>query len=169
MSIASEVDHTVLLVDADVARPSLPRLLGFRPGLGLLDVLEGSASLPDALLKTNVEKLTILPSGEPRARATELLASDAMRKLLDEMAERYPDRMVIFDSPPLLLTTEASVLAADMGQIVMVIQADRTPQADVERALACIANHPVRLLVLNQVHSKMMHGPGYGYSYGHGH
>lgn len=167
ISIASELDHTVLLVDSDVARPSLPRLLGFRPGEGLLDVLEGKSVLADVLLKTDIEKLSILPSGSPRPRATELLASEAMRGLLDEIAGRYPDRIVVFDSPPLLLTTEAGELAAHMGQIVVVVQADRTPQADVERALGLIADHPVRLLMLNQVHAKMMQGPGYGYAYGH--
>lgn len=167
ISIASELDHTVLLVDADVARPSLPRLFGFRPGEGLLDVLERKAALSDVMLKTDIDKLTILPSGAPRPRATELLASDAMRSMLDEIATRYADRIVVFDSPPLLLTTEAGELAAHMGQIVIVVQADRTPQADVERALGLIAEHPVRLLMLNQVHAKMMQGPGYGYPYGH--
>ncbi|MCG3188171.1 MAG: Iron-sulfur cluster carrier protein [Burkholderiaceae bacterium] len=167
MSIASEVDHSVLLVDADVARPSLSRLLGFRADAGLLDVLEGRATLPDVLLKTDIDKLTILPSGAPRARATELLASESMSSLLDEIATRYPDRIAIFDSPPLLLTTEASELAAHMGQIVVVVQADHTPQADVERAIGLIAEHPVRLMMLNRVHPKMMQGPGYGYGYGY--
>jgi len=167
MSIASEVDHRVLLVDADVARPSLPRLLGFRPDAGLLDALEGKATLPDLLLKTDIDKLTILPSGAPRARMTELLASETMHSLLDEIATRYPDRIAIFDSPPLLLTTESSELATHMGQIVVVVQADRTPQDDVERALGLIADHPVRLLVLNRVHSRMMQGPGHGYGYGY--
>lgn len=167
MSIASEVDHSVLLVDADVARPSLPRLLGFRADAGLLDVLEGRAMLADVLLKTDIDKLTVLPSGAPRPRATELLASETMRSLLDEISTRYPDRIAIFDSPPLLLTTEACELAAHMGQIVVVVQADRTPQVDVERAIGLIADHPVRLLMLNRVHPKMMQGPGYGYGYGY--
>ncbi|MFO1221218.1 MAG: XrtA-associated tyrosine autokinase [Burkholderiaceae bacterium] len=167
MSIASEVDHKVLLVDADVARPSLPRLLGFRADTGLLDVLEGRVSIADVLLKSDIDKLTILPSGAPRPRATELLASETMRGLLDELATRYPDRIAIFDSPPLLLTTEACELAAHMGQIIVVVQADRTPQADVERAIDLIGDHPVRLLMLNRVHARMMQGPGYGYGYGY--
>jgi len=168
MSMANEQDHTVLLVDADVARPSLARTLGFESQEGLLDVLEGKVGLQDVLLTTNIDKLAILPSGSPRPRATELLASDAMRALLDEMASRYPDRIIIFDSPPLLLTTEAGVLASHMGQIVMVVRADSTPQAAVQRALSSIASHPVKLLVLNQVHRKMMGGSGYAYGYAYG-
>jgi exopolysaccharide/PEP-CTERM locus tyrosine autokinase len=165
MSMATELDYTVLLVDADVARPSLSRMLGFEPHEGLLDVLENRVALQDVLLNTNIEKLSVLPSGAPRPRATELLASDSMRDLLDEMANRYPDRIIIFDSPPLLLTTEASVLASHMGQIVVVVKADNTPQTAVQRALASIASHPVKLMVLNQVHDKMLKGSGYGYGY----
>ena len=78
------------------------------------------------LLRTNIDKLTVLPSGTPHPQATELLASDAMAQLLEDMATRYADRIIIFDSPPLLLTTEARVLATHMGQVVMVVQADRT-------------------------------------------
>jgi exopolysaccharide/PEP-CTERM locus tyrosine autokinase len=168
MSMATELDHTVLLVDADVARPSLARMLGFEAHQGLLDVLDDKVELQEVLLATNIDKLTILPSGAPRPRATELLASDNMRSLLEEMSSRYPDRMIIFDSPPLLLTTEASVLASHMGQIVMVVKADSTPQADVQRGLASIASHPVKLVVLNQVHERMMSGTGYAYGYAYG-
>lgn len=168
MSMATELDYSVLLVDADVARPSLARMLGFEPREGLLDVLENKVAFQDVLLATDIDKLSLLPSGAPRPRATELLASDIMRDLLEEMASRYPDRIIIFDSPPLLLTTEASVLASQMGQIVVVVRADHTPQAAVQRALASIASHPVKLMVLNQVHEKMMNGAGYGYGYSYG-
>lgn len=100
MSIAAEMDNTVMLVDADVARPSVLRMLGLPQGPGLLDVLEEQVDMSDVLLRTNVDKLTLLPSGTPHARATELLASDAMSNMLDAMAKRYPDRIIIFDSPP---------------------------------------------------------------------
>lgn len=168
MSIANEMDHTVMLVDADVARPSLPRMLGVPQGPGLLDVLNGSADMRDVLLRTNVEKLTVLPSGDPHPRATELLASDAMRQLLDDIATRYPDRIVIFDSPPLLLTTESRVLATNMGQIVMVVHADKTRQSDVQHALSTIDNCPLRMLVLNQARTASTDGYAAGYGYGYG-
>jgi exopolysaccharide/PEP-CTERM locus tyrosine autokinase len=171
ISIAAELDHTVMLVDADVARPSILPMLGLPPSRGLLDVLEDSAELSSVLLKTNVDKLTILPSGTAHPRATELLASDAMRQLLHDIATRYPDRIVIFDSPPLLLTTEARVLASHMGQVVVVVQAERTLQSDVQSALATIESCPVRLMLLNraQTDSRSAYGYGYGaYGYGYG-
>jgi protein-tyrosine kinase len=168
MSMAAEIDHTVMLVDADVARPSVPRMLGFDPDRGLLDVLEGEAELPDVLLRTSVDKLVVLPSGRPRARANELLASESMRNLVDQMARRYPDRVIVFDSPPLLLTTESRVLATHMGQIVVVVQAERTTQAAVQRALATIESHPLRTLVLNQSRGESERSTGYSYDYRYG-
>lgn len=168
MSIAAEMDHTVLLVDADVARPSVLRMLGLPESPGLLDLLEAKAQMHDVLLKTNIDKLSILPSGTPHARATELLASDAMRLLLEDISRRYPDRIVIFDSPPLILTTEARVLATQMGQVVLVVQADKTLQSDVQQALSNIENCPVKMMLLNQVRADTKGSYGYGYGYGHG-
>ncbi len=169
MSMATELDRTVLLVDADVARPSLPGLLGLPPAKGLLDVLEDkSVDLAQVLLRTNVEKLSILPSGTPHSHATELLASSAMADLLDEVSARYADRIIIFDSPPLLVTTEARVLATQMGQIVFVVHAESTLQSDVKRALATIESCPIKLMVLNQARAVDEGAGGYGYGYGYG-
>jgi protein-tyrosine kinase len=167
MSIAAELDNTVMLVDADVARPSLLRMLNLPPSPGLLDVLKGNADMSNVLLRTSIEKLTLLPSGTPHPRATELLASDAMRLLLDDIAKRYPDRIIIFDSPPLLLTTEARVLATQVGQVVMVVQAEKTLRSDVQRALATIESCPVRMMLLNMSHSSSPVGDGYGYGHGY--
>ncbi len=124
MSIAMELDHTVLLVDADVARPSIPRMLGLPATRGCSTCWSTSRSTcAGVLLKTNVEKLSLLLAGTQHPRATELLASEAMNRLLDDMASRYSDRIIIFDSPPLLVTTEARVLASHMGQVVVVVEA----------------------------------------------
>lgn len=173
MSMATELDTTVMLVDADVARPSVMRVLGLPDGPGLLDlVLNDSTDLSNVLLRTNVDKLTILPSGTPHERATELLASDAMVRLIDDIAQRYSDRIIIFDSPPLLLTTEARVLATHMGQIVVVVRSGTTLQSDVKHALSTIEACPVKLMLLNQVTSlfkgRDVYGYGYGYGYGGG-
>jgi receptor protein-tyrosine kinase len=170
MSIAMELDHTVLLVDADVERPSLPRVLGFGHdhGKGLLDVLiDSELDLGQVMIKTNIDKLSILPAGTPHPRATELLASGAMNRLLAEMVQRYSDRIIIFDSPPLLVTTEARVLAAHMGQVVMVVKAESTSHSEVKHAVAALEVCPVKMVVLNQTRGHF-DGHGYGYGYGYG-
>lgn len=167
MSIAMELDSTVLLVDADVSRPAVLNTLGLQPAKGLLDVLTNdSVDLGSVLLKTNVEKLSLLPSGSPHPRATELLASDAMNALLAEMANRYSDRIIIFDSPPLLVATESPVLATHMGQVVIVVEAEKTPHATITDAISRIGEGPVKLMMLNK--SRRDSGAGaYGY-YGYG-
>ena len=164
ISIALEMDHTVLLVDADVANPSVPQALGVEAEKGLMDVLlDRRIDLAEVLCKTDIDKLTILPAGTAHQHATELLASDAMRVLLQEMAERHRDRIVIFDSPPLLAASEAGVLASQMGQIVMVVEAEKTTEAALKNALDRIDSSNVAGLVLNKAD-----GPGLEYGYGYG-
>jgi protein-tyrosine kinase len=166
MSLAMEVDRKVLLVDADVARPSLPAILGMPETKGFLDCLEDPRlSVDDVILQTNVEKLAVLPCGSQRGRATELLASGAMSALLDELSERHQDRVVLFDSPPILATTEARALATQMGQIVFVVRAETTLQSEVKLGLAAIEACPIKLLLLNQANLGSHHGYGY-YRYG---
>jgi receptor protein-tyrosine kinase len=163
-----EMDHTVLLVDADVSKPSVLKVMGLKPERGLMDVLcEQSFDLSSSLLRTNIPKLSILPAGMPHERATELLASEAMDRLLEDMASRYSDRVIIFDSPPLIPTTEARVLASHMGQIVMVVEAGRTTTGALKQALSAIEACPIKLMVLNKAKDG---GPGgyYGYGYGYG-
>lgn len=163
ISIAQEVDTTVLLVDGDVAHPGVPDILGIPNSPGLLDLLtDAGVDVGDALIKTNVENLTILPAGRRQRRATELLASAQMADLLHELGSRYPDRIVIFDSPPLLATTEARVLATHMGQIVLVVAADTTRQHAVSHALATIESCDVVLTMLNKS-SRTDVGTYYGY------
>lgn len=166
MSIAMELDHTVLLVDADVSRPSLMKTLGLPAGPGLMDLLMGEKiDMHEVLLRTNIEKLALLPSGTPHARATELLASDSMSALVEAMGRRYPERVIVFDSPPLLMTTESRVLAGHMGQIVVVVQAGHTQRAQVRQALETIESCPLKLMVLNQVRREDQTAYGYGYGY----
>jgi protein-tyrosine kinase len=165
MSIAMEMDHTVLLVDADVAQPSIPKYLGLKNEKGLLDVLvDDKLELADVMLRTNVEKLSILTAGRKSRHSTELLASQNMSDLLTEIAQRYRERIVIFDSPPLLLASEAHVLASQMGQVVMVVEAETTPQKTVMEALRQIESCEV----INLIYNKARPFPGgdfYGYYY----
>jgi receptor protein-tyrosine kinase len=163
LSVAMELDTTVLLVDGDVAHPELPRVLGTPGSPGLLELLTSNElDVSDAIVRTNVDNLSVLPAGAHHRRATELLASEQMAVVLHELATRYPDRIVIFDSPPLLPTTEARALAAHMGQIVMVVAADSTRQHAVNLALATIENCEIVLMMLNKA-DKTDVGTYYGY------
>ncbi len=151
MSIAMEMDHTVLLVDADVAKPSVPGLLGLKADKGLMDLLlDESLQLSDVLIKTNVEKLTLLPAGRGHRYSTELLASVAMRRLIEEMGQRYSDRIIIFDSPPLLATSESRVLASYMGQIVVVVEAQKTTHEALREALKHLEHCDIVGMLLNK-------------------
>ena len=167
MSIAMELDHTVLLVDADVARPSVLRTLGLPAQRGLMDILlDDKLDLADVMLRTNVDTLSILPAGTSNPRATELLASQTMSTLVYEIANRYPDRIVIFDSPPLLLTSEAHVLATHMGQIVVVVESETTTQHAVKESLRQLDG----CSNVNLIYNKTRDLPGieetYDYNYG---
>lgn len=157
MSIASEPDLTVLLVDADVARASLPGALGFEAELGLVDLVADPSLKPsEVLLRTQLDNLSILPAGRPNRLATELLASDRMVRFVDDIAERYPDRIVIFDSPPVLMSSVPSVLALHMGQILFVVEADRTTETALENALSLVSPCKNVSLILNK--SRMIAG-----------
>jgi len=152
ISIALEVDRTVLLVDADVAKADVPAALGLQADRGLMDVLlDRSIDLADVMWKTDIGRLSLLPVGTRHKNATEILASDAMRALLREMAQRYRDRVIIFDSAPLLAASEAAALASQMGQIVVVVEAGQTSDSALQDALAHVDAGRVAGLLLNKV------------------
>ena len=167
MSLAMERDCRVLLVDADVLAPSVPEVLGIEPAKGLMDLLTGAGTpMREALLGTNVERLTLLLAGTPHSNASEFLASEAMTRLLSELSSRYPDRIVVFDSPPLLATTESRVLATHMGQVIVAVEAQRTTHAVLESALATVESCPVVYTLLNKTPESKV-GSYYGpYAYG---
>ena len=151
LSIAMERDTTVLLIDADTTRYSLSRLLRIESRRGLLDLLVDSrVSVSDALLRTNVKRLTLLPVGARQRHATELLASEVMERLVKELASRYRDRILIFDTPPLLAAPEPAVLATQMGLIIVVVEADRTTHKVLTNALSTIRTCPMVTTVLNK-------------------
>lgn len=164
MSIATELQRTVLLVDADVVQPSVGGRLGLALGRGLIDLLEEpDLDLSTLLVKTNIPNLAILGSGRRHGRSTELLASAAMARLVDDLATRYPDRIVLFDSPPMLATSESSVLARHMGQVVLTVQAGSTPRSAVSRVVKMLDSCEIVIPVLNRA----MGLPGMNYALGY--
>lgn len=164
MSIAVERDCRVLLVDADVVKPGMEKLLKMEGRPGLVEYLNGEVgSFGDILLNTNVQNLTIAPAGKTHHLSHELLASNAMRDLMEELATRYSDRVVIFDCPPLLVTSEAKVLSKLVGQIVLVVEQDKTSQSAVMDSIAMLERQKLSGLILNK--SKSAREAYYGYYY----
>ncbi len=167
LSLAAETDTSVLLIDSDPSRASILRHLDVKADKGLLDLLrEPDLDFADVLLRTNVERLSILPAGEPDPLSTELLAGSAAANLFEEVTGRYPDRIVILDSPPVLATTEPSALSVHVGQIVFVVDAGSTSKSAIKEALNLISACPNVGFVLNRAEPQfgsVQFGSYYGY------
>jgi capsular exopolysaccharide synthesis family protein len=147
-----ELDYTLLLVDADVAKPHISRVLELDDKPGLIDLLcDDTLDLQEVLVSTNIEGLRILPAGPVHRQSTELLASERMASLVADMSEHYPDRVLVFDTPPLLATTEAQVMSGLMGQVLLVVRAGVTPQQAVLQSLETLGPRAGVNIVLNQV------------------
>ncbi len=169
MSIAMELDYKVLLVDADVIKPSVANTLDIETDKGLIEYLSGDVEcLSEVLLSTNISKLTILPAGQKNNLSVELFNSDVMMHLFNELSERYSDRIVIIDSPPILLTNEATILAQKVGQLVFVIEHNTTEMSNVEQAIEKLPADAVIGVVLNKARSGQIGTYNYGYGYGYG-
>jgi protein-tyrosine kinase len=169
MSIAQERDLTVLLIDADVIKPEVPAAMGFDAELGLVDLIsDENLDVPDVMLRTQLDNLSIIPAGRPHDLATELLASERMEAFVEDVAKRYPDRIIIFDSPPTLLSSIGGVLALHVGQILFVVEAERTTQAALDNALGLVAACKNISLLLNKARpfgNREKMGSYYGGSY----
>ena len=167
MSMAMERDLTVLLIDADVEKPDVMKRLGVKADKGLIDVIEDkNLDLSDCLLRTNIPNLSLLPAGKKHRLTTELLASERMGEIVDEVAKRYPDRVIIIDSPPVLASSSASVLALSVGQVLYVVEADKTREIDLKEALSMIGSSKHINLLLNKSRfsgGKKKFGSYYGY------
>ena len=162
MSIAMEKDKRVLLVDADVTKPSHHRVFGAEMGHGLTDFLMGEVDdVSEIIYKTSIPSLSLMFSGSETPHSIELFASEAMEAFVAELSERYKDRVIIFDAAPLLLPTDSSVLASHMGQIVLVVEAGETRRNDVQQSVGMLTNRIV-LLLLNKVRDS---GDQVGYGY----
>jgi len=167
LSIAHERDHTVLLVDCDVQRHGTSRMLGIDGRPGLVELLE-TESLPigEVLLNTEVPSLSVISAGKQDEYVTELLASHRMQSVVEEIAERYDDRIIIFDAPPLLSTPQTHVLAELAGQVVFVVEAGKTPQSVVEDALELLPEGCAAAFLMNKNEGGSKKGGYYSGYYG---
>ena len=168
LSLAAERDTEVLLVDADVAKPDVLNQLGIETSPGLLDALADShIDVETLVVRTDVPHLSVLPAGTRTAMDTELLASARTRSVLARLLAANPRRVIIFDSPPALAASPASVLAMLVGQVMLVVRADRTPEGELRAAVNLLDSCEHIQLVLNAV-SFVPGGARFGSYYGQG-
>ena len=151
ISIAQELTQTVLLVDADLRAPALTKYFGLSEESGLLDYLEGKKAVPELLVHPQgLDRLVLLPAGQPTEWATELIRSPRMQGLVPEVKHHYPDRYVLFDLPPLLSYADALAFAPMVDGIIVVVEARRTPREDLAKCKEALASHPVLGYVFNK-------------------
>ncbi|GFD66846.1 XrtA-associated tyrosine autokinase [Alteromonas sp. KUL106] len=167
MSIASEQDKTVLLVDADVLKPNVLNTLGLERRKGLMEYLTGDVDdISDVLYPTNIDKLKIIPAGKSHHLSTELLASQKMHETVDEFANRYPDRIVIFDTPPLIGINESAILANFAGQAVVVVEEGKAKIGDIKMSVERLnPDMAIGFVVNKSVHNDTDGSGYYGYYY----
>jgi protein-tyrosine kinase len=151
VTLAQGMDHTVLLVDADLRKPSITRYLGLEVDLGLSDYLAGRVELQDVLINTGIGKLMLLPAGSPSGNPAELHSSNRMKELIAEMKHRYSDRYIIFDSSPVLVSADAISLSSNVDGVLLVVQAARTHMKVVGKAMDLLKNSPIIGVVYNNV------------------
>lgn len=166
MSLAFEYDLNVVLVDADFARPDLMTRMGVDEQAGLLDVVaESSRDLSEVLLRTQIERLSLIPSGQHRELASELVSSDRMHEIMAELASRYPDRLVIVDTAPVLGDSGTAILSEYAGQLLFVVEADSTERTTIDTALDLLPSDQEPQVVLNKTRGRgKVRAPYYSYT-----
>ena len=167
LSMALERDISVLLVDCDVAKRHVSDIVGMKEESGLLDALvDESVDVDSLVIQTNLSGLSILPAGRRVEATTEHLSSNRMRQIIANLCSHNPRRILLLDSPPLLITNEGRTLVKVAGQIVLVIRAGHTPRHAVQDAMGLFDAQQTGGIILNQVEASPIEGYyGYG-SYG---
>ncbi|HDQ41830.1 MAG TPA: tyrosine-protein kinase family protein [Desulfonatronum sp.] len=174
ISLAQEYDHTVLLIDADLRKPSIGRYLDLGPKPGLTECLLDNAAVPDLLIKTGIGKLVILPAGRVASNRGELFSSRKMRDLVQEMKHRYADRYIIIDTPPVLPFAETRTLSGIVDSVVMVVKSGLSTLENIQDATEAMRGANILGLVYNHARPDSL-SSSYSYyykdyygSYGHG-
>ncbi|MCF8095958.1 MAG: CpsD/CapB family tyrosine-protein kinase [Desulfobacteraceae bacterium] len=170
LALSQGMEHHAMMVDCDFRHPTLAGLFGHSNETGLTDYLQDEAELSLLIRKTGQSKLSLLPSGRPPRNPAELLSSSRMARLIDEMAERYPDRIVLFDSPPDVIASETSVLAQNIDGVILVVRYGASRKADVKRFVENVGREKIYGVVFNAFPEDTMESflnrkMGYGYGY----
>jgi exopolysaccharide/PEP-CTERM locus tyrosine autokinase len=153
ISLAMEVTHTVLLVDLDLRKPSIHEYFGYQPETGLSDYLLNDTPINQIMFSPNIERLVVLPGREAIQNSSEMLRSPKMVALVSELKHRYPDRLVVFDLPPILAADDALAFAPYTDSLLLVAEAGGTSRDDLQKALEMLKSAPVIGTVLNKAHT----------------
>ena len=149
ISLAHGMDQHSLLVDCDLRKPTMAKLFGLDNSVGLVDYLRDDVTLPELIAKTAIKSLSILPSGKSPANPAELLGSTRMAALVEELSSRYEDRIIIFDSPPLLVAAESSVLAGQVDAVILVVRQSCSGRAQIQKIIDIIGTERILGIVFN--------------------
>ncbi|MBA3035275.1 MAG: CpsD/CapB family tyrosine-protein kinase [Desulfobacterium sp.] len=167
MCIANGVEEHVLLVDCDLRKPTIHKIFGINPEIGLSNFLIEEMDISEAFVKTPVNKLTLLPVGKLPKKPTELLSSKKMEDLLEELKKRYDDRYIILDSPPPSVASETNAVAKYVDGVILVIKKGKTPRGLINDLIEMVGKEKIIGIVLNysEEHLKKYYGYGYGYAH----
>jgi exopolysaccharide/PEP-CTERM locus tyrosine autokinase len=169
ISLAHGMDQHSLLVDCDLRKPMLAKMFGLDNRVGLVDYLRDDIALSELIEKTPIKTLSLLTSGKPPANPAELLGSTKMSSLVEELSGRYEDRIIIFDSPPMLVATESSVLAGQVDAIILVVRQSTSGKAQIQKLIDTIGTERILGIVFNdQTINPLQKSVVKGYGYYHG-
>jgi len=164
-SITLEYNFTVLFMDVDLTGRSMTRLFGLEDSPGLTEYLTSDrASISQYFYKTNIEKLSVIPSGKPNPRSTELLTSSRMNRLLSELSDRYNDRLIIMDTPPLMQDSSSVAISKLANIIAVIVEAEKTPRHLVVEALKQVKDKKDVNIILNKSNQHFGEGNYYYYN-----
>ena len=157
ISLALDPNHTALLVDLDLRRPRLQTYFGIQVEKGLCDYLEGKASLDQCLVNPGIDRLVLLPVRRPILNSSELLSSSRVTGLLQELAARYSDRVVLFDLPPLLASDDSLVILPQVDASLFVVQEGKTHSGEIQRGFNLLSDYRLIGTVLNRSETSNAH------------
>lgn len=164
LTFAKEFEQTAILVDCDLRKQQIHEVMGFKSDRGILNHLLDETPLSDLIVWPGVEKLTVISGGKTIHESSEIMTSPRMRKLVAEMKDRYPERYVFFDVPPLLAGADAVAFVPLVDWVIMVVQAGKTPMPEVNRALQMLPREKLLGLILNRQTERVRAYPYYGRS-----
>ncbi len=150
ISLAQEIERTVLLIDANLRNPTITDYFGLPQEKGLSDYLLGKVSIPEILINPGIDKLTLLPGGRPLTTSSEVLGASRMAELVKEMKERYPERILVFDGPDILTAADSLLFSKFVDGIVLVVEAESTTRNDVKLAIDRIGKEHLIGTILNK-------------------